>query len=205
MNTSRPTTDFPVTFSYSVDGSLPYTKSLGADPISISGTVTMTNGSTAVTATSGAFLTQLQAGQKIKMTAHAETTWAFISSITDDNTLTLSSNYTGATLASTAHKINVTDVVTVDGRSTWEVLEKLLAYMGAVEGLGNRYIPQCSNTGAITVVAGGYDKSAAVNEDFRSTYGAQDDTSFTPNINFNLVYVPFTVVNDAEYWIQFTQ
>lgn len=206
MNTSRPTTDFPVTFSYIPNGSLPYTKSLGAQPISISGTVTMTNGSTAVTATSGAFLTQLQAGQKIKMSAHAESAWAFISSITDDNTLTLTSNYSGATLASTAHKINVTDVVTVDGRSTWEVLEKLLSYMGAVEGAGNRYIPQCSNTGAISVTHGGYVKTFEDSnpEDFRDREDMSNDTSTVLTADFNMIRVFFTQDNSSEYWIDMT-
>lgn len=275
MNTSRPTTDFPVTFSYSAKGIAPYTKTIGSTPIDLQGTVTFTNNSTAVSASvgTGAFLTELTIGQKIKRTADGDDKWAYIASITDADNLVLSSVYTGTT-GTGGHKIPTTDVVTVDGRSTWEILEKLLSYMGDVEALGNKYIPTLSATGVIDVTQGGYEKPGAltgtvtftnnntavsgsntlfttelvagqkikldadgtwvyvqsvtnntalvltfaypgaggagtasrvpVDEDFRSTYGAQNNVAFTPNIRFNLVSVPFTKINNAEYWIKFT-
>lgn len=211
MTTSRPTLDFPVTFSYSEKGTDPYSRTIGSNPIGITGTVTMTNNSTAVSATSGNFLDELQIGQKIKRTVDGNDKWAYVSSITDDNNLVLTSNYTGTTGTGT-HKIPVNDVVTVDGRSTWEVLEKLLAYMGAVEAAGNKYIPTCSATGVIDAIQGGFDKTnTVIDEDFRSTQGMQKNTSTDMTIRFNMISVPFTqgdgttpMNNDNEYWIKFT-
>ncbi len=275
MNKSRPTTDFPVTFSYTPVGTTPYNKTIGSNPVDMQGTVTFTTSSTAVTAAAGtgAFLTELSVGQKIKRTVDGEDKWAYVALITDADNLTLSSAYTGTT-GTGGHKIPTTDVVTVDGRSTWEILEKLLAYMGNIEGLGNKYIPTLSATGVIGVTQGGYEKPGAltgtvtftnnstavsgsgtqfttelvigqkiqlagdgvwvyvqsitdntnlvltfaypgtggagtalrvqVDEDFRTNYAAQNNVQFTPNIRFNLISVPFTATNNAEYWIKFT-
>ena len=209
MNTSRPTLDFPITFSYSTQGNPadpanPYSWTIGSKPMGLTGTVTMTNGSPTVTATGGNFLDELEVGQKIKLTADDNSNfWAYVSSITDDNLLTLSSNYTGTT-GTGAHKVPVNDVVTVDGRSTWEVLEKLLAYMGAVEALGNKYIPTLSATGAIGVTQGGFAKLFASPEDFRDFQNIQKNTSTAMTIRFNLIDVYFTINNTVEYWIKFT-
>lgn len=88
--------------------------------------------------------------------------------------------------------------------STWDILTALLNYMGAVEGLGLKYVPTCSNAGVIDVIYGGFDKTHAVDEDFRSTQGMQKNTSTDMTIRFNMISVPFSVANDAEYWIKFT-
>lgn len=208
MNTSRPTTDFPITFSYTPKGTDPYRWGIGSNPIAIQGTVTFTNGNATVTGDGTShFDTDLQIGQKIRNTADGvanKAFWAIISSIESPTSLTLTAVYSAAGGAGNAEKMPINDVVTVDGNSTWTVLEKLLVQMGAVEALGNKYIPTLSATGVIDITQGGYDKTAAIDEDFRSTYGAQNGIAFTPNIAFNLVSVPFTALNDAEYWIEFT-
>lgn len=130
MNQGRPTTDFPVTFSYTPKAALPYTYNL----------------------------------QTI---------------------------------------VDIAQIPT-EGKSSWQILKDVLVYMGAYEGLGKKYIPICSIAGVIDVTQGGYDKTAAVDEDFRSTQGMQKNTSTNMTIRFNLISVPFSATNDNEYWIKFT-
>lgn len=64
-------------------------------PQSISGTVTMTNGSTAVTGSSTKFTTELAVGQYIVLDADGLSSLARVDSITSDTALTLSANYGG--------------------------------------------------------------------------------------------------------------
>ena len=99
-----------------------------------------------------------------------------------------------------------------DKAGTWQVLSELLGQMGALESAGNMYVPtltvnDAGTTATIDVVAGGYDKDHAVDEDFRSTtgLGIQKDTSAVMGSNFNMIYVPFNpTANDEEYWLKFT-
>jgi hypothetical protein len=62
----------------------------------LTGTLTFTNGSASVTATGGAFTTQLTRFSYIKLTGHADSVLASVLSVTDDNTLTLAVPYAGA-------------------------------------------------------------------------------------------------------------
>lgn len=103
----------------------------------------------------------------------------------------------------------VASEIATHGRDTWSILKDVVKYMGAIEGLGKKYIPKLTinsagTTGTITIIEGGYDKTAAVDEDFRSTQGMQKNTSTDMTIRFNLISVPFSVANDKEYWIKFT-
>jgi hypothetical protein len=136
MNIGKPPKDFPITFSYSEVGALPFTYNFGS-------------------------------------------------------------------LATIASEI------ATHGYDTMSILKDALKYMGAVEGLGKKYIPKLTinsagTTGTITVIQGGYDKTAPVDEDFRSTQGMQKNTSTDMTIRFNLISVPFTASADKEYWIKFT-
>jgi len=220
MQQGKPTTDFPITYSFA-SGSAPYNAAPYTnnifDPVSVAltssdigaQTITMTNGSTAVTGTNTRFTTNLEPGDMIRPISNSGTTytnWGFVSSITSDTALVLSANYAGTTRTNETGYRNGNTNVVVDckDRPTWDILRDILIHMGATEHLGLKYIPQCSPTGAITVVQGGYDKTAAVDEDFRSTQGMQKNTSTDLTINFNLIRVPFTIANDAEYWIKFT-
>ena len=67
----------------------------------VAGTVTLTNGSTAVTGSGTSFLTQLadHLGRSIKLNSDASTCWRQIASVTSDTAATLASNYacTGGT------------------------------------------------------------------------------------------------------------
>ena len=71
------------------------------------GTAGFTNGNTAVTGVGTAWASHLKAGDKIKADAHAEGTWAEISSVTNDTNLVLTANYTGATAATQAYKARI--------------------------------------------------------------------------------------------------
>jgi len=240
MNQGRPTIDFPVTYSYSVNGASPYTYSI-FDPIGAAITntsnnadaLTFTNGSTAVEGTaSSQFDDILQPGMLIAPNANIAgsdpgipgtyrlnpSNWGKIASITDSNTLVLTSNYAGTTrnAAASSRNANTVPIITCKDTGTWDILRQILQHMGVIQGLGYTYLPQLANDGAITVVRGGYDKAHAVDEDFCDTLGVQyynnagnhNPTTTLANgvlatIRFNIVKVPFSVVNDNEYWIQF--
>jgi len=65
----------------------------------VTGTVTLTNGSTAVTGVGTQFLTQFPAqrlGRSIKLNTDASTAWAQVASVTDNTHMTLSVPYPGA-------------------------------------------------------------------------------------------------------------
>ncbi len=203
MNTSRPTTDFPITFSYTPKGTSPYNKTIGSNPISLTGTVTFINGSTAVSATGGNFEIELSEGQKIKRTVDGDDKWAYVASITDANNLVLSSNYSGTT-GINGHKTPVDDGFIVDGINTWSILEKVLAGMGAVEALGYKYIPTLSATGVIDTTQGGFAKGYSNPEDFRDTQDMYKGVNTDMTIRFNLIQVVFSKMNPTEYWIKFT-
>jgi hypothetical protein len=212
MNKGKPTTDYPITYSYTPKAAAPYTTSI-FDPIATAilkndgtaATVTFTNASATVTGVSTQFDIDFFPGMKIRLNADA--TWVIISSIESATSLTLTANYsaTGGAGAS-SYNMNIQSIVSTKDYPTWEILRKILTHMGSVEGIGKKYIPSCSGTGVIDVVLGGFDKAHAVDEDFRDTWGAQDNTSFTiPSgaVNkYNLVYVPFTAVTNNEYWFQ---
>ena len=64
--------------------------------VPLAGTVTLTNGSTAVTGVGTQFLTQLVGlGRSVKLNADSSSSWASVASITSDTSATLSSAYTG--------------------------------------------------------------------------------------------------------------
>ncbi|NOZ68019.1 MAG: hypothetical protein GXP46_01920 [Deferribacteres bacterium] len=82
------------------------TNGTGAWKAALTGTITMTNGSTAVSAVGGAFTSELWAGAWICLDAdETSDVWAQVSSITDDNNLVLVSNYTGAGGSGPASKL----------------------------------------------------------------------------------------------------
>lgn len=64
--------------------------------VALTGTVTYVNGSTAITGSGTAFLTELYHGDYIKLDAHAESVWIQIASILSDTEAVLVSGYTGA-------------------------------------------------------------------------------------------------------------
>lgn len=210
MNQGRPTTDFPHSYSYTPKAAAPYTTSIfDATPQgSLTGTLTFTNGNTAVSGSGTAFTTELGVGWLIRPDANSgegANGWGQISSITDNTNLVLTANYGGTTRAGAASSWTNTPIPIAEckDRPTWDILRDILNYMGALEGLGLKYIPTCSVAGVIDVAYGGFDKTHAVDEDFRSTQGMQKDTSTDMTIRFNTISVPFTAAADAEYWIQF--
>jgi hypothetical protein len=72
----------------------------------LTGTVTFTNASTAISGSGTAFTTELKAGDYIKKSAESETNYVRISYIVDDTNLVLESNYAGTTAATTSVKSN---------------------------------------------------------------------------------------------------
>jgi|GEM_PF-4654465 len=214
MNKGRPTSDFPQTFSYTPKGVSPYTLNI-FDPVpkSMTGTATFTNGSSAVTGTGTLFTAELAPGQLIAPDANITgadrliyANWGKISSITDDTHLTLTANYQGTTGTNTASSgnVNTAAISECKDKGTWEILRDVLNYMGALEGLGKKYIPSCDISGVLDVTHGGYDKTASPYTDFRTSQVMEKNTSTDMTSRFNLVQVTFTGTNDAEYWIKFT-
>lgn len=213
MNVGKPLTDFPITYSWTPKGVAPYTSKI-FNPIaktildSTGGTavVTFTNGSATVTGANTLFTSDFFAGQYIQL--DADGIWVKILSIESNTSLTLTANYSGSAVApgDASYNSNTQTIVSTKDLPTWEILRRILAHMGSEEGLGKKYIPSCSTTGVIDVRLGGFDKDHAVDEDFRSTWGAQDNTSFTiPGgsvTKFNMIYVPFTAVADTGYWFE---
>lgn len=61
----------------------------------LTGTVTLTNGSRTVTGTSTAFLTELEHGSYVRLSADAESAYAQVASIESDTAATLATAYTG--------------------------------------------------------------------------------------------------------------
>lgn len=92
--------------------------------------------------------------------------------------------------------------------STWGSLAKLLYEMGAIEGLGKKYIPQLvgnsGNTWYIEVAEGGFDKTQAAYTDFRTHESIQQNEDVTLTIDFNMIRVMFDAAPTNEYWIKFT-
>lgn len=74
-------------------------------PVALTGTLTMTNGSTAVTGAGTAFLSQIVAGQYIKLNADSNPSWARVQSVTNDGALTLSRVYNGTGGAGAAAQV----------------------------------------------------------------------------------------------------
>lgn len=72
----------------------PTKKRLEADGTALSGTLTFSNGSAAVSGSGSAFLTEVTVGQFVRL--DADLVWAEVQSITDDNNLVLTANYSGA-------------------------------------------------------------------------------------------------------------
>jgi Family of unknown function (DUF6519) len=77
-------------------------------PVPLAGTVAVTNGSATVIGTGTSFTTALNVGQQIVFASDTTQTTYTISSIASDTSLTLSSNYAGATTASTAASVIAT-------------------------------------------------------------------------------------------------
>lgn len=74
----------------------------------LTGTVTLTNGSTSVSGSGTSFTTQLAVGDVIRLSADAESAWAKITVVTNNTSATIAANYTGmggsgAAVAGLAH------------------------------------------------------------------------------------------------------
>ncbi len=110
-------------------------------------------------------------------------------------------------------------IVVTEQTATWDILTSLLNHMGAVEGLGKKYVPVCDVDGNITVVMGGFDKTQSAYEDFRNIismqkfyYVSQGDPN-APSSNLgngvlcseaiNQASVMFAIDETVEYWIKF--
>lgn len=72
-------------------------------PSALTGTLTFTNGSAAVSATGGAFTTEVAAGDIVRL--DADDAWGEVLSVTDNNNLTLTANYAAAGGAGAASKL----------------------------------------------------------------------------------------------------
>jgi hypothetical protein len=72
----------------------------------ITGTLTFTNGSDTVTATGGAFTTQLNIFNYVKLSADADSNYNLIFKVIDDNTLVLNNPYTGSSGSGTGYFTN---------------------------------------------------------------------------------------------------
>lgn len=219
MNQGRPTTDFPITYSYTPKAVAPYNTCIfNPVPLAITNTsnaadsLTFTNGSATVTGTaSSRFSSLLRPGTLIRPDIDANdtcasTTWMKISSIESDTSLTLTAVWAGTTRngVASSYNINTIAIAEVDGRPTWDILRDVLSYMGAVEGLTKKYIPTCDINGVIDITHGGYDKTATAVTDFRTSQLMNKNTSTAITFRFPLISVEYTGQNDAEYWIDFT-
>ena len=71
---------------------------------SITGTPTLTNASKAVTGSGTLFTTELEVGDLVKRDVDGNDDWAMVGSITNDTTLTLAEDYTGATGATASSR-----------------------------------------------------------------------------------------------------
>jgi hypothetical protein len=69
---------------------------------SLTGTVTFINGSAVITGSGCSFTTQVSRFSYLKLSSHADSAYALVFSVTDDNNLTLATNYTGANGSGTA-------------------------------------------------------------------------------------------------------
>lgn len=210
MNTGRTQIDAPHSYSYTPKGVSPYNINI-FDPIpkSLTGTLTFTNGNTAVSGSGTSFTDELAIGQIIRPDANAGegfSGWGKILSITNDTALVLTANYAGTSRAAAASSGNINTIAVAEckDRCTWDILRDVLQYMGGIEGLGKRYIPTCSITGVIDTTHGGYDKTASAYTNFRTAQVMEKNTSTDMTTRFNLIAVEFTGTNDAEYWIKFT-
>ena len=67
------------------------------------GTASFTNGNTAVTGVGTAWSSHLKAGDKIKASAHADGVYAEIQTVNSDTSITLTANYSGATVAGASY------------------------------------------------------------------------------------------------------
>jgi hypothetical protein len=214
MNEGRTSVDTPHTYSYTPKGVSPYNLNIfNPIPKSLTGTVTFTNGSTAVSGSGTAFTSELAVGQLIAPDANITgsnlyviANWGKISSITNDTNLVLTANYGGTSRAAAASSGNINTIAIAEckDRATWDILRDVLQYMGGLEGLGKKYIPTCSITGVIDTTFGGFDKTASAYTDFRTYQSMEKNTSTDMTTRFNLIEVQFTATNDAEYWIKFT-
>jgi hypothetical protein len=214
MNEGRTSVDTPHTYSYTPKGVSPYNLNIfNPIPKSLTGTVTFTNGSTAVSGSGTAFTSELAVGQLIAPDANITgsnlyviANWGKISSITNDTNLVLTANYGGTSRAAAASSGNINTIAIAEckDRATWDILRDVLQYMGGLEGLGKKYIPTCSITGVIDTTFGGFDKTASAYTDFRTEQNMEKNTSTDMITRFNLIEVQFTATNDAEYWIKFT-
>lgn len=96
----------------------------GAWKTALAGTITMTNGSAAVSATGAAFTTELWAGAWICLDAdETADVWGQVSSITDDNNAALAANYAGTGGSGAASKL-----------SNWKTIQNAVQAGGLVAG-----------------------------------------------------------------------
>lgn len=72
----------------------------------LTGTVSVTNGSTTVTGSGTLFSSELKLRDYIKITSHSETAWAKIYDVISDTEVELEEAYTGATASAAAHRTN---------------------------------------------------------------------------------------------------
>lgn len=83
----------------------------------LSGTVTLTNGAATITGTSTAFLTELEHGAYIRLSADAESDYAQVASIESDTAATLEAAYTGTGGSATGALITTFRPITGSGGS----------------------------------------------------------------------------------------
>lgn len=78
--------------------------------IALTGTITFTNGNTAVTGSGSAFLSEVIVGSLVKLNADSASAWGKVQSIASNTSLTLASNYTGTggAGASSVSTLNIT-------------------------------------------------------------------------------------------------
>lgn len=215
MNQGKPTTDMPISYSFSEIASSPYNISIldESETTPIDGLSQFTNGSKLVVGTNTEYLTAVSPDPDIDKTLNkthgikldADGVWVMVASVEDDTHLTLTENYagTGGAAGATTKNLRNDSIIDVEDNDTWKILRAALAHMGAKEKLGKKYIPKCSQTGVITIELGGFDKDHAADEDFRTPLSMQYNTNTAVPWSFDMISVAFTAEVDNEYWILF--
>ena len=105
---------------------------------SLTGTVTFTNGSTAITGSGCSFTTQVNRFSYIKLSSHADSVYALVLNVIDDNHLVLDTAYSGANGSGTATQTRWLPVIGTGGSAS--VANSILTVTGGTTAGQNTYL-----------------------------------------------------------------
>jgi len=166
--------------------------------LTLSGTVTFTSGSDAISGSGTSFTTELSAGDKIKKSSGS--TWYTVSAITDDSNLTLSSNVVASddgadTADATERAINIDKEITYEGNTP---IGGVWIYCEHTDGDASNYVSISYNSfalksgewGLYVHTSAGADDLGHTNEDCAYRYKYIDDgiDCFDHCTSYDVVY-----------------